>query len=93
MLELVSKMAAEPEEVGILKPKEEKNCESEIENVDNSDSDDEEEQQVNRHTERIRAGIAKPDHYMLAMKKLREGNHNLVQRNSVIKKAKTIKYV
>lgn len=44
--------------------------------------------QISRHSDRIKAWFTKLEHYVMATKKLKEGNHNSEERNEVIKKAK-----
>jgi hypothetical protein len=48
----------------------------------------EQSQEISRHSERIKAGIVKPERYAMTTEKMREGSHNSEERNAAIKKVK-----
>ncbi len=56
--------------------------------ADKTVKEKERSQEISRHSERIKAGIAKPERYAMTTEKLREGSHNSEERNAAIKNAK-----
>ena len=59
-----------------------------IEEITKSHTENIEQSQSQRRSERISAGVKKPERYALMTKKLYEGKHNDEERNAAIRKAK-----